>query len=44
MSLQNSKKNILKHAAFQNPYYIKNSFDFKEKIKNVKIPDDFLFL
>lgn len=35
---------ILNHTAYQNKYYIKNSFDFNDKIKNVKVPDNYILI
>lgn len=38
------QKTILNHTAYQNKYYIKNSFDFKDKIKNVKVPSNYVLI
>lgn len=37
-------KNILNNITGKNEYYIKDSFHFKEKLKNIKIPNNYLLI
>lgn len=38
------QKNILNKVAYKNQFYIKNSFDFKDKIKDITLPKDYILV
>ena len=37
-------KNILSNIAYKNEYYIKDSFHFKQKLKNIQIPEEYILI